>query len=167
MKWKTACVWVFTNLHEVAYLYSDTRESQIAAATLADFHGVLVADFYSGYDSFTGPQQKCLLHLMRDLNAEMLRNPYDAEVKQIISGFARILKEVVETIDRFGLKRRFLHKHHKSVDQFFCQINMADPQSEVARKLKLNNVSRRIAIISLPSWTMTAFHGTTTTRSTR
>jgi Transposase IS66 family len=120
----------------VAYLYSDTREGEVAAITLADFRGVLVSDFYSGYDFYTGPQQRCLLHLMRDLNAEMLRNPYDEELKRMIGGFARLLKDIVETIDRFGLKRHFLHQHQKSVDRFYRQIKATDPQSESALKCK-------------------------------
>jgi hypothetical protein len=127
---------VFTNLHEVAYLYSDSRDSGIAKVTLAEFHGVLVSDFYSGYDALPCPQQKCLLHLMRDLNGEILRYPFDEELKRIVSGFARLLKEIVHTVDRFGLKRHFLHKHCKSVDRFYRDIKNTDPQSEPSIKCK-------------------------------
>jgi hypothetical protein len=123
-------------LHEVVYLYSESREGEIARAILSDFKGVLISDFYSVYDSFSCPQQKCLLHLIRDLNAEMLHNPYDEELKRMIIGFAQLLKEVVETVDRFGLKKHFLHKHHRSVDRFYRQITLADPQSEAAIKCK-------------------------------
>jgi hypothetical protein len=133
---KTAYVWVFTNLHEVAYLYSDTRESGIATEALTAFKGVLVTDFYTGYDSFPGPQQKCLLHLMRDLNSEMLQNPYDEELKPIITGFAKLLNEIVETINRFGLKKHYLNRHHGSVDRFYRQIGAAGQQSEAALKCK-------------------------------
>jgi predicted RecB family nuclease len=136
IKGKAAYVWVFTSLQEVVYLYSESREGEIAQATLANFKGVLVSDFYSAYDSLSCPQQKCLLHLMRDLNAEILRNPYDEELKQMISGFAQLLKQAVETVDRFGLKKHFLHKHHRSVDRLYRQIALADPQSEVAIKCK-------------------------------
>jgi predicted RecB family nuclease len=133
---KSSYVWVFATLHEVVYLYSESREGDIARATLSDFKGVLISDFYSVYDSFSCPQQKCLLHLIRDLNGEMLRNPYDEELKRMVSGFARVLKEVVETIDRFGLKKHFLRKHRRSVDRFYRQITLTDPQSEVAIKCK-------------------------------
>ena len=34
------------------------------------------------------PQQKCLIHLMRDLNQELLDNPYDAELKAITTPLA-------------------------------------------------------------------------------
>jgi hypothetical protein len=45
-------------------------------AVLKDFKGVLVSDFYSAYDSMDCPQQKCLIHLMRDLNDDMLYLDY-------------------------------------------------------------------------------------------
>ena len=42
---------------------------------LKGFKGVLVSDFYPAYDWMECPQQKCLIHLMRDLNEDMLKNP--------------------------------------------------------------------------------------------
>jgi predicted RecB family nuclease len=136
VKGKTGYVWVFTNLHEVAYLYSDSREGEIAHATLANFKGVLVSDFYSAYDSFACPQQKCLIHLMRDLNDEVLDLPFDEEFKRIVMGFAEILKLMVESVDRYGLKKHFLRRHLKSVDRFYRQIGNANFQSEAAMKCR-------------------------------
>jgi hypothetical protein len=42
---------------------------------LKDFKGVLVSDFYSAYDAIPCPQQKCLIHLIRDLNDDVLKHP--------------------------------------------------------------------------------------------
>ena len=39
---------------------------------LAGFEGVLVSDFYAGYDGVPCRQQKCLIHLMRDINEDLL-----------------------------------------------------------------------------------------------
>ncbi|MBI2949639.1 MAG: IS66 family transposase, partial [Verrucomicrobia bacterium] len=136
VKGKTGYVWVFTNLHEVAYLYSDSREGEIAHATLASFQGILVSDFYSAYDSLACPQQRCLIHLMRDLNDEVLDRPFDEELKRIVVGFAEILKAMVETVDRHGLKKHFLRKHLKSVERFYRQSVRADVQSEAALRCK-------------------------------
>jgi len=136
VKGKTGYVWVFTNLHEVAYLYSDSREAEIAHATLANFKGVLVSDFYSAYDSFACPQQRCLIHLMRDLNDEVLAQPYDEELKCMVTGFAEILRLMVETVDRYGLKKHFLRKHLKAVECFYRQIERAHVQGEAALRCK-------------------------------
>ena len=43
-------------------------------------------------------------HLMRDLNDEVLTNPFDDQLKQIVTAFAYLLKPMVETVDRRGLK---------------------------------------------------------------
>jgi hypothetical protein len=48
------------------------------------------------------PQQKCLIHLMRDLNDDMLKNPYDDELRQIVQQFGDLLKQIMDTIDRRG-----------------------------------------------------------------
>jgi hypothetical protein len=103
---------------------------------LKDFKGVLVSDFYAAYDAIPCPQQKCLIHLIRDLNDDVLKNPYDEELKRLALAFAVLLKPMVETIDRYGLKRHFLRKHLSAVDGFYRQISDVIPQSEVALKLK-------------------------------
>jgi predicted RecB family nuclease len=59
----TSYVWVFTSLEEVAYVYGKTREAAVAQDFLKDFRGVLVSDFYAGYDSIKCEQQKsCAPH---------------------------------------------------------------------------------------------------------
>src|SRR5262249_61590040 len=64
-------VWVLSNREEVLYLYRPTREVEFLAELLSGFSGVLVTDFYSAYDSIGCAQQKCLVHLIRDLNASL------------------------------------------------------------------------------------------------
>ena len=61
-------VWVLASMEEVAYFYTPTREGDTIQALLKDFSGVLVSDFYAAYDAINCPQQKCLIHFIRDLN---------------------------------------------------------------------------------------------------
>jgi hypothetical protein len=65
-------VWVFTSLEEVVFMYKATREAEFVAKMLKEFHGVLVSNFYVAYDSLECPQQKCLIHLIRDMNQDLL-----------------------------------------------------------------------------------------------
>jgi hypothetical protein len=81
-------------------------------------------------------QQKCLIHLMRDLNDAVLDHPYDEQVKRIATGFADLLSAIVETIDRRGLKRRFLNKHRQQVDRFCRSLEGIECQTETALKCK-------------------------------
>ena len=94
---KSAYVWVFTNLEEAAYLYAESRDGSFLQEMLKDFRGVIVSDFYGAYDSLPCCQQKCLVHLMRDLNDEVLCRPYDEGLKGIVKEFAELLKGIVET----------------------------------------------------------------------
>jgi hypothetical protein len=96
----------------------------------------LVSDFYTAYDSIGCLQQRCLIHLIRDLNDEVLNNPFDDELKRVVTAFAELLSPIVETVDRFGLKRYFLKKHLARVKKFYTELGKTDYRSEVAIKCK-------------------------------
>jgi predicted RecB family nuclease len=112
-------VWVLSNTVEVLYLYRPTREVDFLAEILAGFSGVLVTDFYPAYDSLGYAQQKCLVHLIRDLNACLLENPFDDEFKRFAFGFGTLLRSIVVTVDQHGLRKSHLSKHRRDVDRFF------------------------------------------------
>lgn len=136
IKGHLAYVWVLTNMTEVVYVLAESREAEIVHDLLKDFKGVLVSDFYAAYESIPCPQQKCLIHLMRDLNDEILNNPFDTEIKSISTGFTGLLKSIVETVDRHGLKKRFFRKHLPDVDRFFGFLDTTQFTSEAALKCK-------------------------------
>jgi hypothetical protein len=136
IKGKSAFVWVLASFREVVYIYSASREGEIVQKLLANFKGVLVTDFYTAYDSIHCPQQKCLIHLMRDLNDQVLNHPFDEQLKKLVSAFGNVLKSVVETVDRYGLKKRFLQKYLRNVERFYRDIDQTDWQSEAALKCK-------------------------------
>ncbi len=107
---KVAYAWVFANLEDVAYVYSEGREASTPQNVLRDFRGVLVSDFYGAYDSIACAQQKCLIHLMRDINEDLFKQPFNDEMKEIGRLFAELLQPMIDSVDRFGLKTRFLRK---------------------------------------------------------
>jgi predicted RecB family nuclease len=104
---ESAYVWVFATWREVVYFYSNTREGSFVQSALAGFRGVLVSDFYAAYDAIPCPQQKCILHLIRDFNDAVLDNPYDHSVKGIATTFAELFKNIVKSTDRWGLSRHY------------------------------------------------------------
>jgi hypothetical protein len=101
---------------------------------LKNFSGVLVSDFYAAYDAIECSQQKCLIHFIRDLNNAILEHPYDEGLKQLAGNFAGVLKPIIETVDRRGLKKRFLGKFRNSIDQFYKRL-ADDGAGEAAGKL--------------------------------
>ena len=99
---------------------------------LREFKGVLVSDFYTAYDSINCPQQKCLIHFLRDLNDDLLKQPFNEELKELVRDFAALLKPMIETIDQYGLKAHFLRKHKVFVERFYKELFNRDYQSEKA-----------------------------------
>lgn len=133
---KDGYVWVFTNLEDVAFVYSDSRDAATPQAVLSSFCGVLVSDFYAAYDSIPCVQQKCLVHLMRDLNDDLSKQPFNEEMKELAQNFASMLKPMIETVDRFGLKAYHLRRHKDSVDRFYEALSRRDYQTEVVLSYK-------------------------------
>src|SRR5262245_3784288 len=129
-------VWVFTNIEEVVYMFKPTREGSFLRELLKGFHGVLVSDFYAAYDSIESSQQKCLIHLMRDINQELLNNPFDEELRLITRPFGSLLRMIIATIDEHGLKRNRLKKHEGEVKNFFRSISEQSIRSEAAEALR-------------------------------
>jgi len=125
-------VWIFTNLEEVVYQYRRSREGDILHDLLKDFRGVLVSDFYAAYDSLDCPQQKCLIHLIRDFNQDIVSHPWDEELKSLASAFGSLLRVIVATIDQYGLRQRHLSKHRRDVDRFYQTAAAESLRSEVA-----------------------------------
>ena len=125
-------VWVFANYDSVYYQFMETREPDFLKELLQDFKGVLVSDFYTGYDSMECEQQKCLVHLIRDLNEDFMKHQLDEEFKQIISEFGNLLRDIIVTIDKYGLKKNHLNKHKKEVEKFYKKVILQEFESDLA-----------------------------------
>ncbi|MGA9243525.1 MAG: IS66 family transposase [Silvibacterium sp.] len=129
---KDAYVWCFTSLEDVAFVYSVGRNASTPQNVLRGFNGVLVSDFYAAYDAIACAQQKCLIHLMRDINDDLFKQPFNEEMKDIARRFAELLHPIVESVDRFGLKSRYLRKHRSAVERFYEAILGKNYQNELA-----------------------------------
>ncbi len=133
---EVAYVWVFTNINTVYYLFRPTREAEFLEQLLYDFKGVLISDFYAGYDSLDCPKQKCLIHLIRDLNDDLVKNQLNNEYLVMVNNFSKLLNEIILTVNRFGLKKRYLKKHFKEVNLFFKRLKEIEFETEICEKWK-------------------------------
>lgn len=128
-------VWVITDGTHVAFQITETRETALLQKTLQNYEGVLISDFYPGYDSFSCRQQKCLSHLIRDLNDDLWKNPFNLQYESFLAAVRDLLISIFKDIERYGLKARFLKKHVKSVDRFYKQsIDGIQYQCEIVEK---------------------------------
>ena len=114
-------VWVFTDGKHVVFRMTETREADIVREVLAGYQGVLVSDFYPGYDSMPCRQQKCLVHLIRDINDDLWKAPFDKELETFAVAVQALLVPILMEVDRYGLKAWHLRKFLKDVERFYVK----------------------------------------------
>ena len=68
------------------------------------------------------------------LERRLVKHPYDDELKQLVGAFAGLVKPMVETVDRRGLKKRFLGKQQILLNDSTSASATMMP-SETARKI--------------------------------
>jgi len=127
-------VWVLTTMDNVYYFFKQSREGVFLQEMLRTFSGILISDFYSAYDSIKCGQQKCLVHFVRDIDDDLLKNPLDIELKTMAQEFGTLLRTIIQTVDQRGLKRWYLHKYKRSAVQFLDSSAAATFTSELAKK---------------------------------
>lgn len=97
---------------------------------------MLITDFNAAYDGLKCTQQKCLIHLIRDINQALLDAPYDRELQAIAQELGSLLRRIVSTVDDYGLNRRHLSPYRKDVEAFFGALSATAYRSEPAQALQ-------------------------------
>ena len=127
-------VWVLTSIDKAYYFFKPSREGSFLQELLSGYRGVLISDFYTAYDSLNCKQQKCLVHLIREIDDDLFRHPLDVELKGLAQEFGALLRTIIETVDRRGLKSRYLRKHKRSAIRFLRSVAKAEFSSPLANK---------------------------------
>jgi hypothetical protein len=115
-------VWVFTDNARVAFRLRPNREADFLKPLFSTFKGTIVTDFFGGYDALPCTQQKCLVHLIRDLNDDLWKNPFDDELEGFVTAVRDLLVPLLADVQRFGLKARHLRKHRSRIDRFYRDL---------------------------------------------
>lgn len=153
--------WVFTDGRHVLFRLSATRESVVVREVLGEYTGILITDFYGGYDAIPCRQQKCLVHLIRDLNNDLWRRPFDAELETFVLDVRDVVVPILEAANKYGLRKRNLRKFTKSVDSFYRRVIASRVyRSEPVRVYQ--NASDGIERACSRFWSTTGSPGTTT-----
>jgi transposase len=88
---------------ELRYFHFDRSRASAVAKRLLGlcFSGVLVCDFYGGYNFYDGPIQRCWVHFLRDLKKLVEAHPDDANVREWVESIRAVYK-VAKKIARRG-----------------------------------------------------------------
>ena len=71
---------------------------------------------------------------IRDLNDDLYKNPFDEEYKAIVIFFGKLLRTIIETVDKCGLQKKYLQKHLIDTEQFYQRYLMSEHHGELAIK---------------------------------
>lgn len=61
-----------------------------------------------------------------------MKHQLDEEFKQIISEFGNLLRNIIASIDKYGLKKFYLNKHKKEVEKFYKRVILQEFESNLA-----------------------------------
>jgi hypothetical protein len=111
--------WVFTNGEYVVYKLRESREATFVHDFLGNYQGVLISDFYPGYDSVPCRQQKCWVHLIRDINSDLRKNPFDEEFEIFVMRVRNLIVPIIEMVQEHASGRRSLSKFRRAIDRFY------------------------------------------------
>jgi transposase len=113
-------LWTLTNDRHTLFHVDRSRSGKVIAELLGEGFaaggGTLVSDFYSAYDRLGGCQQKCLVHLLRELRETVARRP---DLKGHF--FFRRCKRLIQ--DMLKLKRQ---RQKLTAEQYRHQVELAE-----------------------------------------
>lgn len=93
-------IWSFSTPEVRYYTYRHSRGSIVAKEVLAnEFAGALVTDFYGAYNFYDGPKQRCWVHLGRDLETLVEKNPDLPEVAVWVEAVMNVYYRAKDTTD--------------------------------------------------------------------
>jgi Transposase IS66 family len=72
------------------------------------------------------------LLLWQSISGGVPKQPFNEELKGLVREFAFLLKPMIETVDRFGLKAHFLRKHKVCVERFYRALSTRQYHTESA-----------------------------------
>jgi transposase len=103
-------LWAFTDPTFTLYHVDESRGGKVPLELLGQaFGGTVIADFYSGYNALSGPKQRCLTHLMREIKQ---LNQADA----VFAGLPLSRKLLRWCSETLRLKKRWDELKDKSYD---------------------------------------------------
>ena len=65
---------------------------------------------------------------------DLFRHPLDVELKGLAQEFGALLRTIIETVDRRGLKSRYLRKHKRPAIRFLRSVAKAEFSSPLVNK---------------------------------
>lgn len=122
---KNGYLWTLTNDRHTLFHVDRSRSGKVIAELLGEGFGggdgTLISDFYGAYDRLGGSQQKCLVHLLRELRDVVNRRP---ELKD--HAFFRRCKRLVKQMLKLKKQRPELTAEDYAHRVQLCEDRLAE-----------------------------------------
>jgi transposase len=104
-------LWAFVTKRLALYRAAHSRGSKIIFEELGeDYSGIVIADFFSAYNRLTCEQQKCLVHLLRELR-EVAKKNKSKEFAAFRKRLKRIIADALRLAARDNLDEDTYERH--------------------------------------------------------
>jgi Transposase IS66 family len=153
---------------QVIFRLTETREADVVHTLLENYAGIVISDFYPGYDAVPCTQQKCWVHLIRDLNNDLLKAPFDTELAYLVAEVRDLILPIMECIQRHGLQQRKLRRFKNKVKQFYnYAVNNVYYKSDLASKYQKRFLRYRNSLFTFLEHDGILWHNNPAERATR
>ena len=127
---------------ELRYFHFDRSRAGAVARKLLGlcFGGVLICDFYAGYNWYSGPIQRCWPHLLRDLKKLVEAHPDNENVREW-AGSIKAIYRVAKKIARRGFIEGVRIKYRQQLEAKLLSLaqpyikNESAPQRVLAERI--------------------------------
>ncbi|MFH1322067.1 MAG: transposase [Bacteroidota bacterium] len=100
IKGQNQYVWVLRNDDSVYLKHTETRENEFIKNLLKNYAGIIITDFYTGYDNVNCIKQRCWVHLIREINNALWQAPFDKEFQLFVEALRDLLLPIMKTIQK-------------------------------------------------------------------
>ncbi len=146
---KNVWAWCFSNSRLALFLIDHHRSAEVVKRALGEsLPGVLVTDFYAAYHAIECKNQKCLVHLLRDLHAlreELSRHHASKYVQPLITLFQDAI-ELSRQRDR--MSGRKYQAACQKIENRLDAIVWQKPKQPDCRRINQRLVRHRFALLT-------------------
>jgi hypothetical protein len=140
---KNGWMWIFQNENASYYKIDEHRSSKVVKEVLGEkYDGTIISDFFSAYGLIESKKkQKCLAHLLRDLN-------YGEQVEEGEETFSKEVKEVIKSAIELSKERdNIMEEEYKErtekIEKRFSDCLKEEVNLKVNKRLKKRLVKHR------------------------
>jgi len=119
-------LWSFSSPTVRYFEYRKSRGGRVVTELLGeDFGGVLVSDFYGGYNRMMGRHQRCWVHLLRDIHELGERWPEDGDLAEWAEGVEGLYHRARDWVDA--------HQEAKQTERVVAQRHFEEELMKLCR----------------------------------